>query len=197
MNEPYDVPPPIGTLAPDFIAFTRQGTISLEDWRADSWLVLVSTPGSESRSFGPFAERAPAFAARGVKLLGLTLARGVGSPGGPPEAPLARIDKRTARAFGLVEEGAEELRPAMIVLDPTRVVRAALYYPPGVARSVAGALRLVDALRAGDAWISARFRRDAREDPADLEWEVDRNGAAGEDPRTDEPPFGFSRPVLA
>jgi alkyl hydroperoxide reductase subunit AhpC len=180
-------------LAPDFIAVTREGTLSLERWQAGSWVVLLSQPRATSDARRDFTAHANSFEAADVKVLALTLAE----PEGPAEAPVGRIDSSTARALGLIGKAAGKLRPALIVLDPMRAVRVALYYPPGVDAAALGTLRLVEALREGDAWIAARFRTHTPDYASDRESRVDGQRGAGEDPLSDETPFGFSRPVIA
>ena len=69
--------PRIGDLAPDFTANTTHGPLTFSEWAAGSWVVLFSHPADFtpvcSTEIADFARKGDQFAARGVKLLGLSI----------------------------------------------------------------------------------------------------------------------------
>src|ERR1700741_1504616 len=67
----------LGDTAPDFRANTTRGRIDFHDWLGDSWALLFSHPRDFTpvctTELGRLALRAPDFARRNVKLLGLSV----------------------------------------------------------------------------------------------------------------------------
>ena len=66
---------------------------------------------------------------------------------------IADLDQAVAQAFGLVHPGESSTATvrALFVIDPSRTVRALIYYPLNVGRNVDEVLRLVDALQTASA----------------------------------------------
>lgn len=70
------------------------------------------------------------------------------------EFPLvADLDQRVSQAYGLVHEAVSETAAvrAVFFIDPRGLVRALVYYPNQVGRSVDELLRMFEALQVGDA----------------------------------------------
>ncbi|MBB2160143.1 peroxiredoxin [Gluconacetobacter sacchari] len=157
------VPPKIGDAAPDFTARTTQGRLRLSDLRG-RWVLLFSHPAdftpvctSEFLAFAASFER---FHALNCALLGLSVDSlsahlawveairaqfGVTIPFPIIEDPSMAI----ARAYGMLDATAESSATVRAVhaIDPEGVIRAIIWYPMSVGRSVAEMLRLVAALQ--------------------------------------------------
>ena len=121
MSDPL---PKIGDQAPDFTAQTTQGEITLSTWQEGKWVVLFSLPADFS------SKALTEFEQRGVKLVGISVdsARAV------------------SEAYGMIHSDVR----ALFVIDPKRVVRAQIYYPLDVDRSVDEVIRIIDALKTAD-----------------------------------------------
>ena len=159
--------PRIGDTAPDFTAQTTQGEIQLSTWQGDSWVLLFSHPADFTpvctTELAEFARRSGEFTDRGVKLLGISV-DSIHSHlawrenireklGVEIRYPLvADLNAAVAQAYGLLHPGESETATvrAVFVIDPNRVVRAIIYYPLNVGRSVDEIVRLVDALQTAD-----------------------------------------------
>lgn len=155
--------PKIGDVAPDFSARTTQGRLRLSDLRG-RWVLLFSHPADFTpvctSEFLAFAAAADRFQAMNCALLGLSVDSlsahlawveairtqfGVTIPFPIIEDPSMAI----ARAYGMLDETAESSATvrAVQVIDPEGVIRAVVWYPMSVGRSVAELLRLVAALQ--------------------------------------------------
>ncbi len=161
--------PQIHDLFPDFTAPTTQGTLTLSDWAAGSWVFLVTHPAAFTpvctSEITELARRLPEFTERHVKVIALTC------------DPVDRIRQWTseiermnditvsfahvadpegviARSCGLmshepIAQGQFCARKTF-VLDPERRIRMICDYPVAVGRSVDEALRTIDALMLSD-----------------------------------------------
>ena len=156
----------IGARAPLFAARTTMGERKLSDYRG-RWLVFFSHPADFTpvctSEFVAFSRAFDAFAALGCDLLGMSVdslqshfawARsieerfGVRVPFPIAEDPSMVI----AKAYGMLQPEASDSSTvrATFVIDPEGVVRAIVWYPLSVGRSVDEVLRLLDALQTAE-----------------------------------------------
>lgn len=159
--------PRIGDEAPDFTALTTHGEVRFRDWQGDSWVLLFSHPADFTpvctTELAEFARRAGEFAQRDVKLIGLSIdsihahlawRENINEKLGIELAyPLiADLDAAVANLYGLLHPGESQTATvrAVFVIDPQHTVRAIIYYPLNVGRSIDEILRLVDALQTTD-----------------------------------------------
>src|SRR5665213_1980152 len=155
--------------APDFEAKTTQGPLRLSDFtNKGKWVMLFSHPSDCtpvcSTEFMSFARHAPEFERRNVQLMGLSI-DGVNShiawaqdmeqrSGVEINFPvIADLDQHVARLYGMVHEAVSDTATvrAVFAIDPKRKIRAILYYPMQLGRSVDELLRIFDGLQMADA----------------------------------------------
>lgn len=160
--------PRIGTVAPDFRATTTHGELHFSEWQADDWVVFFSHPADFTpvcaTELGELARRHQEFESRRTKLLGLSVdsvrshlawrenLRHVFDV--DIDFPIvADVDMKVASLYGMVHPGDSVTSTvrAVFVVDPRHVVRALVYYPLDVGRSVDEILRLLDGLQTVDA----------------------------------------------
>ncbi len=154
--------------APDFEAKTTQGVLRLNDFTSKGkWVMLFSHPSDFtpvcSTEFLAFARRSAEFEQRNVQLLGLSIdslyshiawARDIEQRSGVQiNFPvIADLDQKVARLYGMVHEAVSDTATvrAVFAIDPKRKIRAILYYPMQLGRSVDELLRIFDGLQIAD-----------------------------------------------
>ena len=168
-NEPISLepqPPRLDEPAPPFAGRSTQGPVKLTDF-AGHWLVLFAHPADFTpvctSEFVTFARRSADFAALNCKLLGLSVDSVYAHLawlesirehfGVSVDFPILEdVSMEIARHYGMIQP--RNVRNAAVralfVIDPAGKVRAMLYYPVDVGRSVNEVLRLVNALQTVD-----------------------------------------------
>ncbi|MGI8996655.1 MAG: peroxiredoxin, partial [Pyrinomonadaceae bacterium] len=159
--------PRINDPAPDFEAKTTHGMLKLSDFKG-RWVVLFSHPADFtpvcSTEFVEFARRADDFQKRDAQLIGLSIdsitahiawIRNIEQHFGVKiDFPvIADLDTKVAQQYGLIHPAASETATvrAVFVIDPKSVIRALIYYPMSLGRSIDEILRVLDALQTADA----------------------------------------------
>jgi peroxiredoxin (alkyl hydroperoxide reductase subunit C) len=159
--------PRIGDKAPDFTAVTTHGEIRFSEWGSGKWTLLFSHPADFtpvcSTELTELAKRNGEFESRNFKLIGLSidsihshlawvqnLAKILDTK--LPYPLIADTDKQVAEAYGMIHSGESSTVTvrALFFIDPQRTIRAIIYYPLNVGRSVDEILRVVDALQTAD-----------------------------------------------
>lgn len=154
--------------APDFEAKTTQGILRLSDITGKGkWVMLFSHPADFtpvcSTEFMSFARHAAEFEKRNVQLLGLSIdglhahiawARDMEQHSGVEITfpVIADLDQRIAKLYGMVHTPSSDTATirAVFAIDPKRRIRAILYYPMQLGRSVDELLRIFDGLQTAD-----------------------------------------------
>ncbi|OJY74113.1 MULTISPECIES: peroxiredoxin [unclassified Rhizobium] len=156
----------IGSPAPRFSTRTTMGDRSLDDYRG-RWLVFFSHPADFTpvctSEFIAFSKLYPEFRALDCDLLALSVDSlfshiawvrsikerfGVAVPFPITEDPSMAI----AAAYGMIHPDAHDASTvrATFVIDPDGIIRAMVWYPMSIGRSVAEIFRLVQALQTSD-----------------------------------------------
>jgi peroxiredoxin (alkyl hydroperoxide reductase subunit C) len=159
-------PPLLHEPAPAFHARTTQGERSLEDYRG-RWLIFFAHPADFTpvcaSEFIAFSKAYDRFQELDCDLLGLSVDSlfahiawianikerfGVEVPFPIVEDPSMAV----ARAYGMLHPGAHTSATvrATFIIDPQGVIRAIIWYPMNVGRSVDELLRLLTALQTSD-----------------------------------------------
>ena len=166
-NEPVTHEPPrLDEPAPLFEGRSTQGSLILTDF-AGKWLVFFAHPADFTpvcaSEFVTFAMRSGEFAALDCCLLGLSVDSVYAHLawresirerfGVSIDFPILEdVSMEIARRYDMVQprHASNAAARALFVIDPRGVVRAMLYYPVNVGRSVGEVLRLVQALQTAD-----------------------------------------------
>jgi peroxiredoxin (alkyl hydroperoxide reductase subunit C) len=167
MVDPQISLPRIGDTAPDFTAPTTHGELGFHAWKQSQWAILFSHPADFtpvcSTELTAFARRNDEFAARNTRLIGVSIDSihshlawvenlrtilGIRLP-----FPLiADLSTEVARKYGMIHPGESSTVTvrALFIVDPKNTIRAIIYYPLNVGRSVDEVLRALVALQTAD-----------------------------------------------
>ncbi|MFC4942041.1 peroxiredoxin [Pseudonocardia sp. GCM10023141] len=159
----------LGDTAPDFTADSTRGPIRFHEWLGDSWGMLFSHPADFTpvctTELGTVARLGPAFRARGVKVIGLSVDSveshlrwegDVGETQGTPvDFPMiADVDRTVSGLYDMIHPGASATSTVrtVFVIGPDKTVRLMLTYPMSTGRNFAEILRAIDSLQLTEAY---------------------------------------------
>lgn len=154
----------LGDEAPDFVAKTTAGTLSLHEYLGDSWGILFSHPKDFTpvctTELGAFASRKAEFDARGVKLIGVSVDDidshngWIGdieeTQGTALNYPLIADPERVvAGLYDMIHPNANDTLTvrSVFVIGPDKAVKLILTYPASTGRNIDEILRVVDSLQ--------------------------------------------------
>jgi thioredoxin-dependent peroxiredoxin len=157
----------LGDLAPDFTADTTRGPIRFHRWLGDSWAILFSHPADFTpvctTELGAVARLGPEFAARNVKVIGLSVdpveshlrweSDVAATQGAAVDFPvIADPDRVVSQLYDMIHPGASETATVrtVFVVAPDRTIRLILTYPMSTGRNFDEILRAVDSLQLTD-----------------------------------------------
>jgi alkyl hydroperoxide reductase subunit AhpC len=157
----------LGDLAPNFTAETTQGNIDFYDYVGDSWCVLFSHPKDFTpvctTELGAMAKLVPEFAARGTKVIGLSVDSADShevwledieeTQGTRVNFPIIADENRAiAGMYGMIhpnEEATATVR-SVFVIGPDKKVKLTLTYPQSTGRNFGEILRVLDSMQLTD-----------------------------------------------
>jgi thioredoxin-dependent peroxiredoxin len=154
----------LGDQAPNFTAESTHGNIDFYEFMGDGWCVLFSHPKDFTpvctTELGAMAKLVPEFAARGTKVIGLSvdsadahevwledIEETQGTRVGYPI--IADPDREVANLYGMIhpnEEATATVR-SVFVVGPDKKVKLTLTYPQSTGRNFAEILRVLDSLQ--------------------------------------------------
>ena len=154
--------------APDFEAKSTHGTIRLSDYTSKGKYVMLFSHPSDftpvcTTEFIAFAKRQADWDRLDVQPIGVSVdsvfshiawVRDMEQIGGVKiQFPLvADLDFKVSIAYGLVHEAVSDTAAvrAVFAIDPKQKIRAIIYYPPQLGRSVDEIVRIFEAIRTTD-----------------------------------------------
>ena len=154
--------------APDFEAKSTHGVIKLSDYLAQGKYVMLFSHPSDftpvcTTEFIEFARRQPDWDRLNVQPIGVSIdsvfshiawVRDMEQIGNVKiEFPLiADLDFKVSMAYGLVHEAVSDTAAvrAVFAIDPKGKIRAIIYYPPQLGRSVDELVRIFEAIQTTD-----------------------------------------------
>lgn len=154
----------LGDEAPNFTAETTQGTIDFHEWKGDSWAVLFSHPKDFTpvctTELGTVAKLADEFAARNVKVIGLSVDPVdshlaweqdiADTQGAAVNFPMiADPDRAVADLYDMIHPNANDTLTvrSVFVIGPDDKVKLTLTYPASTGRNFDELLRVIDSLQ--------------------------------------------------
>jgi len=157
----------LGDTAPDFRAETTQGPITFHEWIGQSWAVLFSHPKDFTpvctTELGEVARLKPAFDARNVKAIGLSVdpleSHGAWAAdieetqGAALNFPvIADPERKVADLYGMIHPAHDEVFTVrtVYIIDPDKKVRLTLTYPQTTGRNFDELLRVIDSMQLTD-----------------------------------------------
>lgn len=160
------VMPRLNEPAPPFEAKTTHGPKKLSDYKG-KWLILFSHPADFTpvctTEFIAFSRNHARFQALNCELLGLSIdsnyahiawTRNIEEKFGVkvPFPIIEDLSMQVAHAYGMIQPGASDTSAvrATFFIDPDGTLRAMVYYPMNIGRSVEEFLRLIEALQTSD-----------------------------------------------
>ncbi len=154
----------LGDLAPDFTAETTEGPIRFHEWLGEGWGVLFSHPKDFTpvctTELGEVAKLKEKFAARGVKVIGLSVdpldahvrwSKDIEeTQGTAPNFPMiADAEKKVSDLYGMIHPNASDTATvrSVFVIGPDKKVKLTLTYPASTGRNFDEILRVIDSLQ--------------------------------------------------
>lgn len=158
----------LGDIVPDFTADTTLGPISFHDWIGDDWAFFFSHPADFTpvctTEMGRTSQLSAEFDKRGVKPIGLSTdtvdehLKWIEDVNDTQNTTLrfpivADPDLKIARLYDMIHPAQSETAAvrSVFIIDNEKKLRLTMTYPMSVGRNFDEILRVIDALKTGDA----------------------------------------------
>lgn len=158
----------LGDTVPDFTADTTLGPISFHDWIGDDWAFFFSHPADFTpvctTEMGRTSQLSAEFDKRGVKPIGLSTdtvdehLKWIEDVNDTQNTTLrfpivADPDLKIARLYDMIHPAQSETAAvrSVFIIDNEKKLRLTMTYPMSVGRNFDEILRVIDALKTGDA----------------------------------------------
>jgi alkyl hydroperoxide reductase subunit AhpC len=162
----------IGQTAPDFEQDSSEGRIKLHEWIGDSWLVFFSHPADFTpvctTELGTVAKLKGEFEKRNAKVLALSVdpvqshldwIKDIEETQGTKiNYPIiADHDYSVSKLYDMLhpEANAKVTVRSVFFIDPNKLIRASITYPPATGRNFQEILRVLDGLQLTDKYAVA------------------------------------------
>jgi len=157
----------LGSVAPDFVQESTEGTIKFHEWIGDKWAVLFSHPRDFTpvctTELGAVAKLKPEFDKRNVKAIAVSVddvashKKWIGdieeTQGAKMNFPiLGDADRKVSTLYGMIHPEANDTLTvrSVFIIDPKKKVRLTLTYPASTGRNFNEILRVIDSLQLTD-----------------------------------------------
>ena len=149
----------LGDTVPDFLAETTEGPIQFYEFLGKRWGVLFSHPADFTpvcaTELGAPAKLQPEFAARNVKVIGLSVdpldshTEWIDDINATQQTTVnfpivADSNRAVAEAYDMIHPNSDDATPvrSVFVIDPNKTLRLSLAYPPSAGRNFDEILRV-------------------------------------------------------
>jgi thioredoxin-dependent peroxiredoxin len=157
----------IGSIAPDFVQESSEGTIKFHEWIGDQWCVLFSHPADFTpvctTELGRVAQLKGEFAKRNAKVIALSVDPVESHRGWIKDIEqtqscqvnypiLADGDRKVAKLYDMIHPEANDTLTvrSVFIIDPKKKIRLILTYPASTGRNFDELLRVLDSLQLTD-----------------------------------------------
>ncbi|HEY8923064.1 MAG TPA: peroxiredoxin [Polyangia bacterium] len=157
----------LGSIAPDFVQESTEGTIKFHEWIGDKWAVLFSHPRDFTpvctTELGAVAKLKPEFDKRNVKVIAVSVddvtshKKWIGDIEDTQATKmnfpiLGDADRKVSTLYGMIHPEANDTLTvrSVFIIDPKKKVRLMLTYPASTGRNFAEILRVIDSLQLTD-----------------------------------------------
>ena len=157
----------LGSIAPDFVQESTEGTIKFHEWIGDKWAVLFSHPKDFTpvctTELGAVAKIKDEFTRRNTKIIAVSVDDVKSHAGWLKDIEetqgtkinfpiLGDADRKVSTLYGMIHPEANDTQTvrSVFIIDPKKKVRLMITYPASTGRNFTEILRVLDSLQLTD-----------------------------------------------